>query len=269
MNKLTENFSKTAGPHFVSLSCVQKVNAEADEHIVVVSGFLVEISGLWLYVTAGHVIRQIEAAMSAGSQFDVWRLGDQTAGNKFKNQAIPFDFNIEDWVVIEDEELGLDYAAVVLGELYCRALEAGGVIPITRNEWGSHAAESHHWAVVGIPNETVTYDGVTLISARLVLLPLIPTSAPEIAGKKSENQLYAAIKEGSEEIVNNIAGMSGSPIFSLTKSGGVWRYSVIGVRSAWYPSSRLVIGCPFSSFSFALAEAIDAAKTDAQKTKKA
>src|ERR1700710_2916092 len=103
-------FMKHVGRHIVTLSCGQVSPGSSKEKIWVFSGFIAEVRGVWFYVTAGHILRDIKISMKAGGKFDVWRLGDQTAGNRFKDTAIPFAFGIDDWIVLEDEEVGLDYA---------------------------------------------------------------------------------------------------------------------------------------------------------------
>ena len=105
---LNERFMRSVGRHFVTLSCVQTVPNTSGEKILVFSGFLADVGGVWFYVTAGHILRRIQSALSAGTKFDVWRLGDQTAGNRFNNTAIPFAFDIDRWGVIENDEIGLD-----------------------------------------------------------------------------------------------------------------------------------------------------------------
>jgi hypothetical protein len=114
---------------------VQRLPGQDEEKILVFSGFLVDVCGIWFYVTAGHILRAIRAALNAAGSFDVWRLDDQTAGNRFKGAAIPYDFDINRWAVIEDDEIGLDYAAVPLETTYCLQLKAGGAIPIDKIAW--------------------------------------------------------------------------------------------------------------------------------------
>ena len=55
-NRLNEWFGRNAGRHFVSLSCVQQ-RPDGDESVIVFSGFIAEIQGEWVYVTAGHILR--------------------------------------------------------------------------------------------------------------------------------------------------------------------------------------------------------------------
>ena len=218
----------------------------------VFSGFVVDVAGEWFYVTAGHILRDIRKAVEAGSTFDVWRLGDHTAGNRFNNTAVPYAFELDHWLVLEDSSAGLDYATVHLGGLYRQQLEAGGVVAIAKDAWSDHIADYDHWALVGIPSETVSYDGKTIIAARVVLAPLTPAEAPPLAEQKAQNQFYAKLADDSEQFVKDIVGMSGGPLFMLRNSDGTWKYSIIGVQSAWYPSARIVAACPFSSFGYAL-----------------
>lgn len=256
MNDFTEHVVKTVGRHFVTLSCVQRPPTNDQEKVLVFSGFIIEIAGEWFYVTAGHILRDIRTALEAGSTFDVWRLGDQMAGNKFNNTAIPYSFQLKDWVILEDSKLGFDYAAVHLAGLFRQQLEVGGVVAIASNAWSDHVTDHDHWALVGIPSETVSYDGKTVITARVVMALLVPANAPASAGEKAQNQFYAKLADGSERFVKDVDGMSGGPIFTLKKVDGAWKYSVIGVQSAWYPTTRILVACPFSSFGLALEAAI-------------
>lgn len=256
VGNLNERFMKSVGRHFVTLSCVRTFPGEHEEKTFVFSGFLIEVKDVWFYVTAGHILRDIRKALSQGAAFDVWRLGDQTAGNRFNNSAVPYGFDINRWGVIENDELGLDYAVVPLEELYCRQLQAGGAVPITKVAWGDHVTEHDHWALVGVPSETVSYDGKTLITAKVVVAPLDPVDAPPAAGSRTQNQFYGRLKDDSVGMLKDVDGMSGGPIFALKKVDGTWKYSAIGVQSAWYKKSRTIVACPLSSFAIALEELV-------------
>jgi hypothetical protein len=225
----------------------------------VFSGFVIDVAGEWFYITAGHMLRDIRKALDSGSTFDVWRFGDQTAGNRFSNTAVPYDFDFGGWCVLEDAAAGLDYAAVHVADFYRQQLEAGAVLPIGKHAWGDHVTEHDHWALVGIPKESVSYDGETMISARFVMVPLTPVEPPPLARHMTENQFFAKLADDSEGVVKEIVGMSGGPIVSLRHVAGAWKYSVIGVQSAWYPSDRVVAACPFSSFARALEPIVEEA----------
>ena len=266
MSTFTDRVARSIGRHFVTLSCVQHVPEPQAMHVHVFSGFVIDIAGEWFYVTAGHILRRIRIALESGSIFDIWRLGDQTAGNRFNNTAVPYAFEIKDWCVLEDESVGLDYAAVHLGGLYRQLLETGGVIAIGRDAWSDHLAEHEHWALVGIPSESVSYDGQTVIKARFVMAPLSPTEPPPLAESKAKNQFFAKLADDSEGFVNDVDGMSGGPVIMLRHTGEAWKYNVIGVQSAWYRSARVVAACPFASFAYALEPVVFEALTKAKLT---
>lgn len=250
MVDLMRRFKASAGRHFVTLSCVQTL-PDQSEKALVFSGFVVEIEGAWLYVTAGHVLRHFDAAACAGSTFNVWRLGDQTsAAGRFQDTAVPFEFEREEWLVIESEETGLDYAVIALHGYFRAQLEAGGVAPLDQSTWDYPvASEQKQWVLMGVPSESVAYDGVTILTARLVVVRIHAEEAPPEAGLRVDNQIYARLTDGSESIVMDADGLSGGPVFSVHKVDGEWKYTVVGIQSGWYRQSRLVAFCPWLTFA--------------------
>lgn len=259
MMSFTKRVANSIGRHFVTLSCVQYPPDSDEKHVHVFSGFFMDVKGEWFYMTAGHILRDVRVALETCSTFDVWRFGDQTAGNRFQDTAIPYAFDMEQWLVLEDADVGLDYAAVHIGGLYRKQLEAGGVTALDKNAWGDHLSEHDHWVLAGIPKETVSFDGKTIISAKFVMAPLTSTDAPPHAGRRAENKFYAKLADDSERFVSDIDGMSGGPVFMLRLIDDTWKYKVIGVQSAWYPSSRVVAVCPFATFGEELEQIVEAA----------
>jgi len=247
VSSFSERFLKRIGRHFVTLSCVQRLPGGEEEKVFIFSGFLTVVSGVWLYVTAGHILKDVRASLKAGGEFDVWRFDDQTAGNQFRGTAIPYVFDIDEWLIIEDEVLGFDYAVVPIDTIYRMQLEAGGAAPLGKAAWGDHVAEYDQWALVGIPSETVAYDRETIITGGIVVMPLEPTEVPPESGPKIENRFYARLKDLGN--VADIDGMSGGPIFALWKAKDRWEYKVVGVQSSWYRSARIIAASPFASLA--------------------
>jgi hypothetical protein len=252
MADLTTRVARTVGRHFVTLSCIQLPSADAQPKPLIFSGFLVDILGEWFYVTAGHILRYIDIALASGSEFDAWRLDDQTAGNHFSGKAVPYAFDVKQWFVLQDDTQGFDYAIVHLAPFYRRQLEAGGATPIAKAIWSDHVVPANYWVLVGIPSESVRYDGESAIRARVVVAPLRPAETPDLADQRAENQFYATPLDGSEAFFEDADGFSGGPVFALKKVEDRWCYGVIGVQSAWYRSSRTMAICPFTSFVSAL-----------------
>lgn len=260
-NRLNEWFNHNVGRHFVSLSCVQQPPGK-DENVIVFSGFLAGFEEEWLFITAGHILRDVEKAVADGSTFDVWRLGDDTARGKYQGIAIPFDFNPAEWLAIYNENIGVDYASVVLRPIYRQALEAGGAQPLPRQAWGSHESKHDYWALLGVPSETVSYDAKTIIAAKTKTLVLAPAESPTGPSDKDEYRFYAKLVGDSVTAVDNVDGMSGGPIFAIQAINNIWHYSAIGVQSGWFPSSRILIACPFISFASLLSDVLHSELSD-------
>jgi len=245
----TKRVAASLGRHFVTLSCQQYLPGTEQPNTLVFSGFVVEILDEWFYITAGHILQDLRAAKRAGARFDAWRFGDQLAGNAFNGAAVPYEFDDDKWLALDDRSAGIDYAAGHIPSFYRRQLEAGGVTAIDKSAWSDHVSASDHWALVGVPSESVEYDGKTVITARIILVPLVPAAAPAAAGVKAENQFYAKPAEDSGPYFKDPDGFSGAPVFSLSYVGDRWLYNVIGVQSAWYESSGTLAVCPFTSFA--------------------
>ncbi|WP_207848785.1 MULTISPECIES: hypothetical protein [unclassified Pseudomonas] len=265
MNDFSERVAASIGRHFVMLSCLKSSSSSEKAEVLIFSGFVVDVLGEWFYVTAGHVPKGIGSMIEDGYTFDTWRLNDQAAGKQFEEAAIPFDFQFEHWCVVEDASVGLDYAAVPLGGLYRQQLEVGGVVPFTKEAWGDYIADHDYWTIVGVPSESIS-ENASKITAQVVIIPLSPANPPRDVGQKAENQFYAKLMDGSEEVVNNISGMSGGPIISLREVDSVWKYKVIGIQSGWYSDSRILAACPFSSFAEALERAVEEAIAEQTRT---
>jgi hypothetical protein len=254
---LNDAFLKAVDRHFVTMSCMQTPAGSIRSHVVVSSGFVINVQGLWFYITAGHIVRDIQTAVAAGSKFDVWRFGDQSAGEATPSPGVPFDYVAEEWIVIRDEAVGTDYAALWLRDLYRAALEQGGVIPLGKETWGDHVTEYDQWVLVGVPKETVFHDGESTITAKLKCVAVEECDLPETAGERAQNQFYARLMDGSESVIENVDGMSGGPIFATKRCEDGLRYKVIGIQSAWYKSTRTIAACPFASLGYGIETAVN------------
>src|SRR5688500_2329675 len=109
---INDIFLQRVGRHFVTLSCMYTPPNSTEEQVKLFSGFVIAVDDLWFYVTAGHVPSRIKAGIDAGGKFDVWRLGDQAARGPFTEFGIPFDYVPGDWLILDDQAIGLDYAAL-------------------------------------------------------------------------------------------------------------------------------------------------------------
>jgi hypothetical protein len=252
MTDLTQHVSTAVGKHFITLSCLQYPPSVTPVKSLAFSGFLVEADKEWFYVTAGHVLRDIRAALATGCSFDVWRFGEQAGANRFTGMAIPYEFNLDAWLAVRHDGMGLDYAAVHIGDDYRRQLQAAGVAAIGKDAWSDHGAEVDHWVLVGIPSETIQYDGQTAITARVAITPLAHAEEPAPRGVHKANRFYATPLVSPDAFFNDARDFGGGPVFSLKWDGKRWLYWVIGVQSDWYPTIRTMAISSFASVAAAL-----------------
>ncbi|MDA8471373.1 hypothetical protein M4R36_19305 [Acidovorax sp. GBBC 3299] len=116
------------------------------------------------------------------------------------------------------------------------------------------------WVLMGVPSESVQYDGENVLTAKFVIIALKPCDAPYGAIDRSGNQIYARLIGGSEGVAANADGLSGGPVFAVWRSNDTWMYGVIGVQSTWFANQRVVAFCPWSTFATELEREIIAAR---------
>lgn len=217
------------------------------------SCFVIHV-GAWFLVTAAHVIEDVKRAVAQGALFDNWALHDEGAGHQFLF-GVPIAFDPAEWWFASDHDAGLDYAAWPLPDLTVRALEAGGVVPLSEAAWRNTPAEnfSAH-LLVGIPGESVT-PTVTGVQGRIVMMPLAICPPPLGYEHRADNMFFARIKANDSpnvQGVDDIGGMSGGPIFGVRLVDDTAKYSAIGIQSGWWPSQRVVSCCRLEGFAAAL-----------------
>lgn len=237
-----------AAKHFLCLS-YKAVHQRGEPGFGFASCFVVEIEGLWFLCTAGHVINGLKAAQENGIALTEFRLQDKLAGNDHPF-GVPYAFDLGDWMVIDDDAIGVDFAAEPLSALFVANLRVGGVKAIEEMAWGPPPLDLYKpWLLAGIPSETHTHVGNKHI-VKLTIVPLQPSAAPpSSAPLATTEKVFGKLVERPDidgASVNDIDGMSGAPVFGIKEVDGVLRYWLIGVQSSWYPTSRVVAFCPMS-----------------------
>lgn len=259
MAELTPVVATAVRRHVVTLNCMLFVPGKSRRPLLF-SGFVIDLKGEWFFITAGHILADLRKGLELGYQFKYWQLGDQTANNQFA-AGVPFHFDVDEWLDIYDRhETGMDYAAVHLTYMYRRQLEAGGIQAVPGRTGNDHTSEHDHWVIAGFPAESIE-DGETMISARLTIIPLIPTEPPPHSTKRLFH-FYAALDERTGSKFQDANGLSGGPILAFKRVGNNLEYAVIGVQSAWYRDSRILIACHFDSFTAGLESAFSRVSGD-------
>lgn len=248
------------GKHFVTLSFVQTSGKPPKETSHIISGFILSCAGQWFYITAGHAIEAIKILHSAGAIFDRWRLSDATAGGEYPDKALPYDFDIDDWAFINEHETGADCAAIPITGITRMGLEAGGVKPLEENAWMNAGEPFDQWLLYGTPSETVEYNEESVITARTVMVAAKQCDPPSNTIAPKDQLLYAKLIDDSINVVNDIDGMSGGPIFGVQHIPEGFRYSIIGIQAGWYKHQRMLVICPIADFASQLLECVKSAQ---------
>lgn len=246
-----------AGRHFVALT--YRLRRGTEVHNKHASCFLVEVAGTWFLLTAGHWIKHeehgLERLLSDGYALDKIQLVDAFAGHT--GSPLPFNFALCDWVAIYDDADGIDFAALPVHSFHRRGLESVGVSAIELHAVGpAEFVDDSQLALVGVPAESFKKAG-TETEMKLLLVPLTAYAGYDLEAKG--NSVLASMPPNPAEKVHrveNIAGMSGCPIFRIvTKVGHAKKYWVVGMQSGWYPDSRVIRFCPIDGFILVLEEA--------------
>ena len=107
----SDAFMQEAAKHFVCLTNWESKPGKGADEQQVASCFVIETSGAWFLVTAGHVIQGIKQTIAAGIRLYSFNLNDGLAHRGEFEFSLPYDFQEDQWIVIEGDPRGTDYAA--------------------------------------------------------------------------------------------------------------------------------------------------------------
>ena len=248
-----------AGRHFVALT--YRLRTDSEVHNLYTSCFVVELSGHWFLLTAGHWLKHeetgLERQLAAGYRIDKIALADAFAGHS--GSPLPFSFGFADWLAIYEDADGFDFAALRIHPFHRRGLESAGVSAIELQAMGpAEFQDDSQLALVGVPFESFKNAGADT-AMKLVLVPLtayvgdaLPTKGGSILAQMPVNPADPTHR------VDDVVGMSGGPIFRIaTKAGTQKKYWLVGIQSGWYANSRVVRFCPVDAFVAALDELVE------------
>jgi len=210
------------------------------------AGFVLDVKGQWYWLTAGHVIEDIEKhGLQHSTQIaEEFKLIDQFGTTVIEDHFhyIPFAFE-NAWRFFEhDDESGMDYGIVALGELEKRALQKNNITPITPKVWQNPSPLRMPFLFVfGFPSDQIepryaeNTEGFSVIAkptACGVSMTLEKVQDPKPC------RIYAKLGENWPE--GELDGFSGGPAFAVTKSG----YQIIALQSGWDRPNRVAFVCP-------------------------
>lgn len=245
--------------HLVVLTTAyQIVNENGDpqgtSEVLMYSGCILSIKNKWLFLTAGHILKDIEGYLNNKRiKLSNWRILDNFGPDPVSNKSIPFDFiNCEKCYI---DEGGLDFGIIILHDHYRRLLEANGIVPISEDNWLYQSnIKFDRFCMLGLPTKFIK-------SAVVDTQNLWVDYAPTVIGIKNIHEVlseskYPRLKGEIDEkcALDDIDGMSGGPILGFTKG----RYWIIGIQSSWLESKKIIFACSVPLIARLVVKAISA-----------
>jgi hypothetical protein len=239
---------RSFGRHLVAL-CVTFREKDSQEPLPAFrayAGTLLYIAGRHFFLTAGHILSELQEALESEKIVILSAvLADTFGSERISNFPIPFDLRGANFFFIDDAEMGLDFGVIALTPYYVGLLAANGMVAVGEENWvHQHAIEFDGYVMFGLPAEYVTdrvnIDGEGYVEATMFAVKRLdepPDGIPVTQHPRFVGQLSAELS------LTSLRGMSGGPIFGFNFTPPL-RYWVVALQSTWLRDRRLVFGCP-------------------------
>lgn len=261
--------------HYINLTCVDSGEAAMNDNggkpkRYNFSAFVVNVEGVTLAITAGHIFSKLKRAIDAGAKVSDWAIDDSIV-NDHGHPAYPISVDFERDVIFFDED-GLDYGAYLLDPMALMALSQSGIVPIEEAQWNAEdLPDFPFWTLVGQPIEfaQLRHDGPS--AKRHVTVQVTGVQdQPAILASKKYQRLYARVEFESVaewERHFNIEGMSGGPIFGTRAApqGRSYDYRLIAIQSSWDERENVAM-CAAQPFLRALAGLMRSRRRDGSES---
>ncbi|MGA2071527.1 MAG: hypothetical protein ABSG97_09280 [Sedimentisphaerales bacterium] len=236
------------------------------------SGFLFSYQKRFLWITAGHVIQDIEKLFQ-NNECDAKHIAwiDNNEINIASDcNTIPFDYSQTRKFYIDDKTMDL-------GVVRLEGLHLQTILSNHSNKWfteenwrNNNLSNPEGFFLVGYPNETKVCKNVKKSDGNYSISKISCISNPveRIARKESdENEFWnypdwffgealPITKDGCTKL-NDIRGMSGGPILGIeTTPDGKIIYRLFGIQSCWLPESKILRATPIENVIKLIDEAI-------------
>lgn len=234
----------------------------------VYTGFLLRHGEDLLWLTAGHIVEEIESVLASKS-FKITKfcwLDDYHIPNANAVVVHRKDMLLRSW-----KDDGLDFGIVVPS-----ILDAGNLLSNQKVEvieetiWKNLGqAEPEGYYAIGYPRpwtkhtpkRVSTTKMLHSVEANLAILPLMEIAQPEslddIESWSDEEGFYGKIlpyTDFPEFEVEEVKGMSGGPILSVERDpDGRIRYRLVGIIQSWFRSVSIIRAEPISRIAQAIA----------------
>jgi hypothetical protein len=255
-------FLQFLGQHLVSLACVHEPTTTGDRvgrTKFFTSGFVIEIDGIWLYVTAGHVFQDIQSLMQQHpTRRYRFMLADCFGPVVVSDVPIPIDYDGAPKQHLYDRQSGYDFGFTLINDNSKRLLDANGIVPLNEGNWShQEGVDFFHYSMVGFPAQAMILDHPENASVKpfYISLERLDTAPPSLR-HHTVPMFYARIPNPPPGL--DIAGMSGCPIFGFAhEAQGGSSYYFVAIHSAWLPDSKIICACRMPFLGSLLRTAMD------------
>jgi hypothetical protein len=207
------------------------------------SGSILSVGESWFFVTAGHVIEELdELYLHPSVRIDGACFIDSLGLQSTYDSPIPFNYGLSARHARNED--GLDYGFIELSSNDRQLMLKNPVEPIPLGNWVHQDIDKcDTFALLGIPKDTVSLEtrdepGVNLGTAWISLTRL--KELPEGADTTAYDRFIGDI---GKKHSHNLEGTSGGPIIGFAHIEGQIYYWIVALQSTCL-KNRYVFGCP-------------------------
>ena len=241
--------------HTVPVFLLLERRGELRPHVF--TTFVASVRDIWILVTAGHCITDVEEAARQGYTIKRARLLDSAGPDATYRESVPFDYEASEPIApFADDKF--DCGFLRLNPLDRAALAANGVVPITEDAWEKQCVGPEIFAATGFLQERSTIEPEKY-KLSMVLLPI--GALPERPHQFEETDAPRWYGQVSSHVAHSLVGMSGGPVLAFQEdSAGAVRYWLHGIQSAQaprFPRDPYIAACLAWPMLSLIAERID------------
>ncbi|NLX97809.1 MAG: hypothetical protein GXY83_16725 [Rhodopirellula sp.] len=266
MNPVDQQYLNALNCCFVSLCWVDceidaKGDAVKDPRIFCTSGFVIEYQGEWLWITAGHLLndldnklpvinrRMVKSQLVAG-----WNSNEETV------QRIPFEYGTCVKYFVDDDDEGTDLGIIYIAAEMKQALRKVGVVPLRKLDLPEQ--EYEQYMVHGLPKKEQRDDiqesegGIDCAASVMpVAFRVFPFTSGTAGFPATKRRLfYASVP--AEVTLETLDGVSGGPIYALKQETDRIDFYLAAVQNREKKSSKTIAACPSALFHEILAKGL-------------
>jgi hypothetical protein len=229
------------------------------------AGTLLRIHDTYCFLTAGHILREVEEALQS-EKIEVKNvvLADTFGPGRFK-EPIPFDLRNAKLFYIDDDDEGLDFGVILLEPYYVRLLAVNGIVAIEEQNWVRQSrVKFQGYAMLGLPEE-FTSDFVTAAGEGIVgptMFAIQRLASPPVGARPTKHERFVGLLDPALGL-KSMKGMSGGPIFGFNFEERHPVYWVVALQSAWREAEGFVFGCPIPTLASLMTAWASGAETPA------